>query len=971
MVGRAVSNPSPSVESVPQLPAFERLAPEAPSEDIVAQILAWTKPGEAVLDVDGRGGWVARAAIAEQRRVVDMEMWPLTRLLAEVVLRPPDIRQIDAAAAGIAATRLAGSTVRRTIDAMFAGTCPSCGRPVTIEAMVWEPLPVGPSGEPSPPDRASRRGRATKDTRSTREAELPIFRFTPEESLRPIGIEYPCPRCREQLGGELIRHADADPGDVVLAQSIHSSGPTREAMRTRFPAPRPTHPLVDELIDLHTPRQLAGLHAILNCIENEERVGAVTPALRLALLHGVLLASRLNTGSDRPAGVRIVNGALRVPATQHWRERNPWLAFEDGLKIVKAFVQRVEVGEPRSTYARLATDILALESGTANAILGEATPDGLRKLALHGERFRAARPSRGEAPGSASRVKLLVGQPPLRWNPDRLSVSYHATGWLFGAAATASLPYQGLFEVDSKTPQPSPMDEAVAMARAVGRSLALAAPVLASDARAVTLLDDAEPAGLVAAALGGAAAGCRLVDARLRRGGENSSGILVHVPPTGIMAPGPRTRANRPLPPVSGGAGDPGTISGRGLFAPPERLDEGPFRPSVALQAITDTAVEMLKARGEPATFEQLLGELLLGLDRCGQLARLARRLRPEATRPGAEGTPDEPAHPVWEDWLALDPSAPLAATEPRRAVTPDGEPTPGPVELLLGMIHEELDRPNNRRIVQIEPGRYWLASHEDLSNAEQPLADRVEWSVFSLLSSASGMTRRAAFDRTAAMFKGGDAPDGALIDACLDSYAARSSTPDAIVAFDDLETRTIEHDAIIARLADIGHRLGMRVWIGKRQQARRISGLPLSAWLDDEERDVHLPLITWAPDGELERIDCAWYVRRRATFLFEVEWTAMLGEPILVRHARYPADDKVVRFLVLPPERARLAAYKIGASPLLRKAVADRNWHFLKWNYLAELAAAEELSLDDLEPYVGLEAPADKAGEQLPMFGR
>jgi hypothetical protein len=146
---------------------------------------------------------------------------------------------------------------------------------------------------------------------------------------------------------------------------------------------------------------------------------------------------------------------------------------------------------------------------------------------------------------------------------------------------------------------------------------------------------------------------------------------------------------------------------------------------------------------------------------------------------------------------------------------------------------------------------------------------------------------------------------------------------------------------------------------------------MPLSTWLDDEERNVHLPLIAWAPDGELERLDCAWYVRRRLTFLFEVEWTAMLGEPMLVHHARYPADDKVVRFLVLPPERARLAAYKVEQSPLLRKAIAERNWHFLKWNHLMEFSASEEPTLEALEPYLGLEAPADRAGEQLGMFGR
>ena len=36
-------------------------------------------------------------------------------------------------------------------------------------------------------------------------------------------------------------------------------------------------------------------------------------------------------------------------------------------------------------------------------------------------------------------------------------------------------------------------------------------------------------------------------------------------------------------------------------------------------------------------------------------------------------------------------------------------------------------------------------------------------------------------------------------------------------------------------------------------------------------------------------------------------------------------ADDKVVRFLVLPPERAELARFKLARSPLLRKSIEDR----------------------------------------------
>jgi hypothetical protein len=962
MVGPAATNPEPGLASVPSLPAFEHLAPPPSAAELVAAIEAWTKPGEVVLDLNGRGGWVARAAIAEQRRAADLETWPLTRLLADVVLRPPGIRQIDAAAAAIAGAKFAGSTVRRTIDALYASTCPRCGRPVILESMVWHPVatPAKLDGAPAPKSRARSKGKSAAV--STNLGALPELSFGPDESLRALAREYRCAQCHEQFGGAELRAADPTHGDVRLAEAVPASGDVREAMRRRFPAPRPTHPLVDQLIDLHTPRQLLGLNAILTRIDAEERAGALTATLRLALLHAVILASRLNVSHGKPAPLRISNGVLKVPTAREWRELNPWLAFEGGLKLVKAFVQRVESGTPRAAVARLGVDLAALEGSTSNVTVGESTPASLRRLGLHGERMSHS--------GSTSRVRLVLGQAPLGWTPERMAASYHGTGWIFGAAAVSMLPYDSLFRPATKLTQ---IEEATDLARSMGRMLAIATPALAQTGRAVVLLDDAEPATLVAAALGGAAAGCRLVDARLHRGGEGSAGIVVYVPPTGVMAPGPRTRANRPLPPVAGGAGDPGTIRSRGVFAAPEKLDDGPFRASAAAATVTETAVELLKARGEPASFEQLLGDLLIGLDRSGQLARLARTLRPARADDGwAAWVETEGVGPG--AWAGTPAAAGASAAGPSVGDDGDGragrEPNLGPVAQLIDVIRAELDRANNRRLRQIEPGEYWLASEEDRSVAAPPLADRVEWAVFSLLSSAGHLTERAAFDRTAALFKDQDVPDGALIEACLASYVAPTSTPEALFGFEQLETRTAEHDRVVAMLADVGHRLGMKVWIGKRQQTRRVDGRPLTAWLDQEEREIHLPLITWAPEGELDRVDCAWYVRRRASFLFEVEWTAMLGEPVLVHHARYAIDDKVVRFLVIPPERADLVKVKLARSSLLRKAIEERNWHFIKWNHLAEFAARPEATLADLEPYLGLDAAADTFGEQLPLFG-
>jgi hypothetical protein len=1016
MVGRAATNPERRVETVPSLPVFERLAPPAATADFVAQIEAWTKPGDVVLDLTGRGGWVARAAIAEQRRAADFEAWSLTRLLAEVVIRPPDLRQIEAAAQAIATAPLAGSTVRRTIDSLYTSTCPSCGRPVILEAMVWEPLAgsAGAAAARSSGRRSRARadaagsgsgpatsgaagdakgsgvsGAAAKAGRGARSApaaagSLPTLAATAEESLRAVAREYRCRPCAEQFGGPELREAEPTHGDLKLAESVSPSGEVRESVRRRFPAPRPTHPLVDQLLDLHTPRQLLGLNAILTRIEGEERVGALTATLRLAFLQAVILASRLNISRGKPAPLRIANGAVKLPAAHQWHERNPWLAFEDALKLVKTFVQKLEAGTPRAAVARLGADLAALESGTPNVTLIESTPAALRRLGLHGERMAHS--------GSPSRVRLVLGQAPLRLTPERLAALYHGTSWLLGAGAVSMLPYDSLFRPVTKA---TPAEDAYELAHALGRFLAIASPALAHNGRAVILLDDDQPATLVAAALGGAAAGCRLVDARLHRGADETAGIVVYVPPTGVMAPGPRTRANRPLPPVAGGAGDPGTIRGRGVFAAPEKLDDGPFRAGVAAQTVTDTAVELLKARGEPASFEHMLGDLLIGLDRAGQLARLARALRPQRADDGWSAWIDDSSG---GGFLADGPGVGGAETGVRGAAGPRGraaelaadrapdrlakEPAaaaplevgaaagPGMVEQLLELIRGELDRPNNRRIRQIERGQYWLASDEDRSVAAQPIADRVEWAVFSLLSAAGHLTERAAMERTAALFKSPDVPDGALIEACLRSYSAPTSTAEVVVGSDQLEGRTADHDAVIATLADLGHRLGMRVWIGKRQQTHRVASRQLAGWLDDAEREVHLPLITWAPEGELDRVDCAWYVRRKATFLFEVEWTAMLGEPILVHHSRYPIDDKVVRFLVLPPERTELVKFKLARSPLLRRAIEERNWHFLKWNHVAAFAARPDLSLDDLEPYLGLDAAADTVGEQMPLFG-
>ena len=747
-----------------------------------------------------------------------------------------------------------------------------------------------------------------------------------------------------------------DPG----AAAVHGM------LRARFPDVAGAPDLPDELLALHTPRQLVGLGAILERIEGDLRAAPVLAALRLALLHAILPSSRLATQPGRAAALRIASGHVRPSTAAQWRERNPWLAFEDAFRGVRGFIQHLDGGALGPVQARLGEDLRSLGEGTATAVLGLSGPSGL--LALRDEQ-----PAGYGRTAATPRIRLVLGQPPMRPNLERLAAIYHGTSWVLGREAAALLPIDALASSSLRAPWSW-------QAASIGRALEAVEPAMARDGRVIQLVDGGAEA-VVAAVIGGATAGYRVLSARLADPDDDAAGIVELLPPGAMLPPGPRTRANVGLEPSAGGAGDPDMVPGRGLFAPPERFDQRPFSAADAARTVTETTVETLRARGEPARYERILGEVLVGLDRAGQLRRLAAATVPAvqpAERPGELGgasiAPElvEPGNGGAVGPEAGDPgrlgSASGTPARVRRAA-PDRDAAPDPVEGLLALIRDELTRPTQRRLVEIEAGRWWLADRDDRDAAAVPLADRVEWSVFSLLSTAGPISEAAFYERIASLFTGHDLPDEGLVRACLDSYRSLASTPDGLITSDDLLRRSQEHTELLARITDAGHRLGMRVWIGRREQSRRTREGLLADRLDERELRAYLGGISRAAE-DLAEVDGIWYIRGKIAFLFEVEWTAMLGEPLLRRHARIPPDPKLVRFLVIAPERTELVRYKLERSPLLRAALDEANWHIVKADHLRSFLARDPLDLADLEPYLGLDPVVERTGDQLPLFG-
>ncbi len=954
MTGRGPLDAQPGYS----LPVFDRIAPAPTPSIVAARIELHTAPGDVVADLFGRGGWVARAAVDRQRRALSLESNPLTRMLAEVVLRPPDVRHLDAAFQGLAASPRRESSLKASIGDQFATRCATCGRMLVADEIVW-----------SVDDEAGIAGRA-----------------------RPVARHYRCTVCRDQRGGSEQRQAPLDADDMRRATADVGADAMRMTLLARFPVVAGAEGLPSELLALHTGRQLVGLGAILERIEGDLRAAPVLAALRLALLHAILPASRLATQPGRVAALRVSSGHVRPATGIQFRERNPWLAFEESFRTMRGFIQRLDTGTTGPIQARIGEDLRSLGEGAATTVLALNGPGGVLALRDDPEAYGRKAPT--------PRIRLVLGQPPMRPGLERLAAAYHATAWVLGREAATYLPIEALAGASYRTPWSL-------QAEAIARALTAVEPSMARDGRVVQLVDGGTEA-ILATVLGAASAGYRLLGARLADADDDATAIVELLPPGGRLPPGPRTRANVGLDPIPGGAGDPEVVPSSRLFAPPERFDDRPFSGADAARTVTEVAVETLRARGEPARYERLLGEILVGLDRAGQLRRLATATLPAAAsaeggghRPSTamDDRPSEEAGDVILDGAtaeASDPSAaadataeasdpPAAADSPaasdpsalgeqqpsgtargRRALERD---TPSdPVERLLSLIGDELGRPNQRRLVEIEPGRWWLADPADFDGAAVPLTDRVEWAVFSLLSTSGPMTETAFFERMATLFGGHDLPDDGLVRACLESYRSPASTSDQLTTGDDLLRRSQEHTEILAAVAEAGHRLGMRVWIGRREQTRRVGSGLLGDLLEPGEQRDYLGGITTAAE-DLAEVDGIWYVRGKVAFLFEVEWTAMLGEPILRRHGRIPPDPALIRFLVIAPERTELVRYKLERSPLLRAALDAGTWHIIKSDHLRSFLARDPLDLADLEPYLGLDPQIERSAEQMPLF--
>jgi hypothetical protein len=913
---------------LPGLALLERYYPSPADNLLDAELSAHASPRDTVLDPWAGTGWTARRAIAHGMRAIAADASPFAQLAAVAFLSAREISSLDAAFAQLASARRVDVPLRQHIEELYATRCASCRRPVVGEQFIW------PRDADAPGRKVYRCASCDASTGGPEERVGPVdagdlaklgIERDPDQAISdaepdPTDLDDELPPAPTGLtpaadDEPILGEPGGPPAPPPLPTDPPTGPATTDTAGPRFAStirPDPIAPATTAGVrQSHHYQQLRDRFPVLDGRDGlvDELLSLYTPR-NLYALHAI--SEKIDTevhDAGAAAAMRLALAGCLLPASR----LNGYPGRVASLRIAGGHVRQPASRHQREVNVwRLFEEAYRDVRTAIAAAMSDERP--ARFAADYGELHDMAaanvlwircRPGVVGQYLPGDGIDMVLAAPGPPATIDELSFEYLATGWLLGRSAAETLRLEPLFGPASRTDAAEPT--------ALRHGLASAAGALKPGGRCTLIFEGDDPDRLLGSALAAVATGLELVDVVHRESRRSGNGIVLH-----LRKPSGEDRLRAAVRPAPLRLGTDG-----GHLSYPELAG-----------AIERAVVALLRDRGEPAGLARAVAAIVEELARSGLLRRLAASRSENGGRaPGRE----------------------------TRVV--------GGPNVVAELVREELwrdDHPSLVRIGSAERPMWWLREPE---LAEQPLADRVEWATYSILSTAGKLDEVGFFERIYRLFPGLQAPDEELVRACLAAYVAPGERG-SLATEDALGQRSAEHGRMIAILADYGHRLGLRVWISRREQDRPVDGRPLATFLSDEERRVYLPLVLRAPADQLGAVDALWYLRGRLCFLFEVEWTAMLGEAVLRRGRAIPPGDDQARFLVLPAERSDLVRLKLERSPWLRAELERQNWHILKWQHLETLAARESAHLDWLEPVLGLDPLIERGGEQLTMFG-
>jgi hypothetical protein len=242
-------------------------------------------------------------------------------------------------------------------------------------------------------------------------------------------------------------------------------------------------------------------------------------------------------------------------------------------------------------------------------------------------------------------------------------------------------------------------------------------------------------------------------------------------------------------------------------------------------------------------------------------------------------------------------------------------------------------------------PQLWWLG---EKGYPIRPLGDRVEMAVCQALRADPDLSQAQLEDNVYSRFPDLFTPGPGLLEKCLQSYAARDDVSGRWVPRpeDSPEGLAGEKEGAVECLAAVGRLLGYQV-------------SPLGAGAETLQPGRPRRGL---PGG----VDLMWEGGDSSSHLFAVKQTTRFGDTLSGSRGY---GDQARRYIVICGRRLQLLRFRMETELLLRIALTEGQWQFIKIHHLRALSERSALDREDLESIVGLEPLIESPDAQLPLF--
>lgn len=225
----------------------------------------------------------------------------------------------------------------------------------------------------------------------------------------------------------------------------------------------------------------------------------------------------------------------------------------------------------------------------------------------------------------------------------------------------------------------------------------------------------------------------------------------------------------------------------------------------------------------------------------------------------------------------------------------------------------------------------------------EVPLTERVEQTVYRKLHERGRVTFTEMWDAVSTEFPNSLTSDSTSIMDALKIYA-RTVSGGYWLLKPEIQQRVNQHSEIIAILALVGKKQGYDVWIGKREQHERDSGLvAVGKTLKEYMTVKKLKADSVENQDVVENIDLIWIKGLKIKAIFEVESTTAMTSA-LMRGSN--VDKSVDKFMILPEEREVQFKNKM-TSPLFKEHFENESWKLIYFDALRNAYVKDKNQID------------------------